>query len=556
MQFSPKQAAARENKKKTSFSFCSPLALHIWLTPKVGCGSGKQKENFFFLLFSSRLALLLSPERSTRTKIALQMINFKMVCKALGSLLFIEALLLILCLGIGFLYGETDYATFGLPTAVALVLGILLKLKGRGADNRMGRRDGFLIVSAAWIVFSLVGMLPFLVGGHTPRVAVAMFETMSGFTTTGATAFDDVDALPHSILFWRSLTHWMGGLGIVFFTIALLPNMGQGDLRLFSAESTGLKIGKLHPRISTTARWLWGLYLLLTAACLGAYHLAGMNLFDAANHALSTIATGGFSTHTASIGYYESKTIEYVSIGFMFISSINFTLLYLLLIKRKWRSVWADSELRCFLLILGSVSLIMAVTLCFDGLSVEESVRTALFNVVSLQSTTGFTATDFMMWHPALWMLLSIVSVIGACAGSTSGGLKCVRVLTAMKLVVNEFRQKLHPHAVLPVRIGGNTLAAGVARTVFVFFAVYFLLIFVSAILMSCMGLPLLDALGLGISAFSNVGPSIGYVVGPLDSWGTLPDAALYLNAFLMLAGRLEIFSLLLLFVPAFWRNN
>lgn len=484
------------------------------------------------------------------------MINFKMVSKALGSLLFIEALLLSVCLGVGIFYGETDYLTFGLPTAVALGLGTWLKVKGRHADNRMGRRDGFFIVSAAWLVFSLVGMLPFLVGGHTPRVAVALFETMSGFTTTGATAFDNVDALPHSVLFWRSLTHWMGGLGIVFFTIALLPNMGQGDLRLFSAESTGLKIGKLHPRISTTARWLWGLYLLLTAVCMGAYHLAGMDVFDALNHALSTVATGGFSTHTASIGYYESAVVEYVAIAFMFVSSINFTLLYLLLIKGRLRDVWADSELRCFLAILLCVALITSVALCFDGLGVEEAVRTAFFNVVSLQSTTGFTATDFMMWHPALWLLLSIVSVIGACAGSTSGGLKCVRVLTAVKLVANEFRQMLHPHAVLPVRLGGKTLGPDVARSVFVFFAAYFLLIFVSAILMSCMGLPLLDALGLGISAFSNVGPSIGYVVGPLDSWGVLPDAALYLNSFLMLAGRLEIFSLLLLFVPAFWRSN
>lgn len=484
------------------------------------------------------------------------MINFKMVYKALGSLLFIEALLLLACLGVGLLYGETDYATFGLPTIVALLIGIVLKLKGRHADNRMGRRDGFLIVSSAWMVFSLVGMLPFLVGGLTPRIAVAFFETMSGFTTTGATAFDDIDALPHSVLFWRSLTHWMGGLGIVFFTIALLPNMGQGDLRLFSAESTGLKIGKLHPRISTTARWLWGLYLLLTTACTVAYHLAGMNFFDAVNHALATVSTGGFSTHTASIGYYESPLIEYVAIAFMFTSSINFTLLYLLLVKRRLRDVWADSELRCFLTILLFTFLTTAVVLCFDGLAVEEALRTALFSVMSLQSTTGFTTIDFMMWHPALWILLSVVSVIGACAGSTSGGLKCVRVLTAIKLIASEFRQKLHPHAVLPIRIGGNTLKSDVARSVFVFFATYFLLIFVSAILMSCMGLPLLDALGLGISAFSNVGPSIGYAVGPLDSWANLPDAALWLNSFLMLAGRLEIFSLLLLFVPAFWRSN
>jgi len=485
------------------------------------------------------------------------MINIKIVYKALGTLIFLEAILLTVCLGTGIFYGEKDYATFGIPLLVALLLGTTLKLQGRGAENRMSRRDGYLIVSSTWIVFSLVGMLPLLIGGHTPRVAVAFFETMSGFSTTGATALDDIDALPHSILFWRSLTHWMGGMGIVFFTIAVLPTIGQGDQKLFSAETTGLKIGKLHPRISTTARWLWGLYLILTVACTGCLYMGGMNLFDAVNHGLSTVATGGFSTHTASIAYFQSPTIEYIETAFMFISSINFTLLYLFVVKGRIRDVMRDGELRFFLLIFGCTSVAIALSLRFvDGFSAGEAVRTALFNVISLQSTSGFTCQDFMDWHPATWAILSIVSIIGGCAGSTSGGIKSIRILTSYKLMVNEFKQILHPHAVLPVRINETQVGQTVRRTIFAYFATYFLLISVSSVAMICMELPLLDAVGLCVSSFSNVGPCIGHAIGPLDSWSPLPDAALWLNSFLMLAGRLEIFSLLLPFVPGFWRNN
>lgn len=485
------------------------------------------------------------------------MINLRIVYKALGTLLFLEALLLTACFALGIVYGETDYATFGLPVLASVALASVLKLKGRHAENRMSRRDGYLIVSGSWIVFSLIGMLPLLLGGHTTRMAVAFFETMSGFSTTGATALDNIDALPHSILFWRSLTHWMGGMGIVFFTIAVLPAIGAGNQKLFSAESTGLKVGKLHPRISTTARWLWGLYLFLTVACTAALYLGGMSVFDAVNHALSTVSTGGFSTHSASLAFFNSPRLEYIEAGFMFVSSINFTLLYLLLVKGRLRDVWRDGELRLFLWLFAVATLIMAGTLYVrDGAAPEEALRAALFNVVSLQSTCGFTTVDFMSWHPALWALLMGVAVVGGCAGSTSGGIKCIRVLTSWKMLVNEFRQILHPHAVLPIRINHTQVAATVVRTIFVYFVAYFLLVTLATFAMLCMEVPLLDAVGLSISSFSNIGPSIGHTIGPLSSWAPLPDAALWLNSFLMLAGRLEIFSLLLPFIPAFWRDN
>lgn len=472
-------------------------------------------------------------------------------------LLQLEALLMAICFGMGYFFHETHHLTFGLPVCIAVVVGGLLQFFGRHAENRMGRRDGYLIVSLTWVVFSVVGMLPFLVGGYQPRVAAAFFETMSGFTTTGATAFFDIDALPRSILLWRTMTHWIGGMGIVFFTIAILPNMGGSGLKLFSAEATGLKIGKLHPRIGTTARWMWSLYLLLTISCVVAYFFGGMNAFDAICHGLSTIGTGGFSTHTDSIAWFHSPKLQWISTIFMFLASINCTLLYLFFIKRRWRDVLHDDELRFFLLIFFVAAFSIAGILMYaNHLDFSTAVRSAFFNTAALQSTTGFSDEDFMKWHPTVWLILSIISIIGACAGATSGGLKCVRALMVWRLTKAEFQKMLHPHAVIPVRINNTIITSQMARTVFVFFVVYFMLVMIATFVMVAMGLSLLDAFGLAISSFSNIGPSIGHLIGPLGSWGVLDDTVLWINSFLMLAGRLEVFSLLLPLTPAFWRDE
>lgn len=473
-------------------------------------------------------------------------------------MLYLLALLMSICFGMSYWFNEgSTHLAFGIPMLIAFVAGALLQYFGRHAENCMGRRDGFLIVSLTWIVFSVIGMLPLIISGCQPRVSAAFFETMSGFTTTGATALDNIDSLPYSILTWRSMTHWIGGMGIVFFTIAVLPNMGDGGTKLFSAESTGLKIGKLHPRISTTARWMWSLYLLLTLTCTAAYYWGGMSLFDAVNHGLSTIGTGGFSTHQDSIVFFKSNRIQWIATLFMFIASINCTLLYLFFVKRRFKDVWHDGELRCFLVIFFTAALSITGILYFvEGIDIMSSLRIAFFNTVSLQSTTGFSDEDFMIWHPTIWLILSFISIIGACAGSTSGGLKCIRVLMVWKLTKTEFRQMLHPHAVLPVRINNTQITAQMGRTVFAFFVVYFILIMVACFFMVAMGHTLLDSFGLAISSFSNIGPSIGHQVGPLGSWSCLNDATLWINSFLMLAGRLEIFSLLLPFTPAFWRDE
>lgn len=486
------------------------------------------------------------------------MLHIPIIYKVLGTLLYLLALLMSICFGMSYWFNEgSTHLAFGIPMLIAFVAGALLQYFGRHAENCMGRRDGFLIVSLTWIVFSVIGMLPLIISGCQPRVSAAFFETMSGFTTTGATALDNIDSLPYSILTWRSMTHWIGGMGIVFFTIAVLPNMGDGGTKLFSAESTGLKIGKLHPRISTTARWMWSLYLLLTLTCTAAYYWGGMSLFDAVNHGLSTIGTGGFSTHQDSIAFFKSNRIQWIATLFMFIASINCTLLYLFFVKRRFKDVWHDGELRCFLVIFFTAALSITGILYFvEGIDIMSSLRIAFFNTVSLQSTTGFSDEDFMIWHPTIWLILSFISIIGACAGSTSGGLKCIRVLMVWKLTKTEFRQMLHPHAVLPVRINNTQITAQIGRTVFAFFVVYFILIMVACFFMVAMGHTLLDSFGLAISSFSNIGPSIGHQVGPLGSWSCLNDATLWINSFLMLAGRLEIFSLLLPFTPAFWRDE
>ena len=486
------------------------------------------------------------------------MLHIPIIYKVLGTLLYLLALLMSICFGMSYWFNEgSTHLAFGIPMLIAFVAGALLQYFGRHAENCMGRRDGFLIVSLTWIVFSVIGMLPLIISGCQPRVSAAFFETMSGFTTTGATALDNIDSLPYSILTWRSMTHWIGGMGIVFFTIAVLPNMGDGGTKLFSAESTGLKIGKLHPRISTTARWMWSLYLLLTLTCTAAYYWGGMSLFDAVNHGLSTIGIGGFSTHQDSIAFFKSNRIQWIATLFMFIASINCTLLYLFFVKRRFKDVWHDGELRCFLVIFFTAALSITGILYFvEGIDIMSSLRIAFFNTVSLQSTTGFSDEDFMIWHPTIWLILSFISIIGACAGSTSGGLKCIRVLMVWKLTKTEFRQMLHPHAVLPVRINNTQITAQMGRTVFAFFVVYFILIMVACFFMVAMGHTLLDSFGLAISSFSNIGPSIGHQVGPLGSWSCLNDATLWINSFLMLAGRLEIFSLLLPFTPAFWRDE
>ena len=501
------------------------------------------------------------------------MINKRIIAKAIGGLLVLEAALMALCMVVAFYHNEPALHTWALPIIATLTTALALYAYGKGAKSQFGRRDGYFVVGCTWIIFSIFGMIPFLTSGSTQRLSVAFFETMSGFTTTGATAFSVIEALPHSILFWRSLTHWIGGMGIIFFTIAVLPTLGIGEQKVFAAEATGVKIGKLHPRISTTAHWLWSLYFLLTASCAGAYYLCGMSEWDAINHALSTLATGGFSTHTDSIGWFHSATIEYVAILFMWLASVNFSLTYLMLVKRRFRQVFGNSELKAYLCINLGATLVFTVSyfcmyadfsrldFSINGLLAlcrmsEESVRNALFQAVSIQTSTGFGKNDFMTWPPICWMTIIFISICGGCSGSTSGGIKVVRLVFVWKIISNEFTRILHPRALLPIRLSGETVEESVVRSAVAYLLVYGILVLLGTSAMVLLRLPLFDAVGLTITSLSNIGPAVGHYIGAMGSWDILSDTAIWIHSFLMLAGRLEIFSLILPFIPEFWRNR
>lgn len=485
------------------------------------------------------------------------MINLRIVARILSSLALLEALLLLTTLGVALFYAETRLYPFIVTAVLAAAIGAGLMYYAKDAPQKITRRDGYLSVVLTWVMFSLIGAIPFILYSDNPRVSVAVFEATSGFTTTGATALTNLDTMPHSLLFWRSLMHWLGGLGIIFFTIALLPSISGGSVKLFAAEATGLKIGKLHPRVSTTARWIWGIYLMLTALCFAAYWLAGMPTFDAINHAMSTIASGGFSTHQASFGFYDSPAIEAVAVAFMWLAGINFTMIYMLLLRRRWREFFSSDELRLLLFLMVTLILVMLGEDILRGGNVWESLRSSVFTAVSIQSTTGFITTDYMVRYSSfVWLFVFVVGVIGPMAGSTGGGIKCVRLITAIKILFGEFRQILHPRAVLQVKIGGASAPTNVLRTMFAFFVAYIMLLIFATAAYLLMGLQPLDALGVAASMLSNVGPAIGHQIGATGSLDVLPDVGLWLSSLLMLIGRLEIFAILLPFVPAFWKDN
>ena len=386
------------------------------------------------------------------------MVNWKIILKIIGSLLFIEAFFMALCLIMAFGFGEDDTMAFALSTIFTFGSAFLLLFFGRGADNALSRRDSHVVVTLVWVVFSFFGMFPFLIHGALSHVADAYFETMSGFTTTGATVIDDVERLPHGLLFWRSLMQWIGGLGIVFFTVAVLPQLVGGSVKVFAAEATGPMRSKMHPRLSTSAKWIWSVYTLLTVACGLSFWLAGMDWFGAVNYAMSTTATGGFSIHNGTI-FLASPLIEYLAILFQFLAGINFTLLYLSLFKLRLGTLLRNSEFRFYLsTIFVATMWIMYLLMSQMDYGVERAFRSSLFQVVSFMTTTGLSNTDAGMWPHLTWFILGVLMFTGACAGSTTGGFKSIRVLMLLRVLSNEFRHILHPNAVLPVKISGQSI--------------------------------------------------------------------------------------------------
>ena len=485
------------------------------------------------------------------------MINQKLICKILGQLLFLEAVLMVICLGVALYYQQDDGFAFTVAILATVGSGLVLKWRGHHADNSMSRRDAYLVVTLSWVIFSLFGTLPFMVSGYLTSFTDAYFETMSGFTTTGATIIDDVEALPHGLLFWRSLTQWIGGLGIVFFTIALLPSLVGGQVKVFAAEATGPIKTKLHPRLSTSAKWIWSIYLVLTIACILSYYIGGMGFFDSFNYAMTTTATGGFATHNTSTEFFHSPSLEYICTLFTFLSGINFTLLYAAVIKFKVKDLFKNSEFKFYVLLTTAFTLfIMIELLVMRNYDLEHAFRSAIFQVVSFITTTGLFNDDAAQWPHVTWVVLAMCMFFGSCSGSTSGGIKCIRGVMMLRIVKNEFRQILHPNAVLPLKIDGVNVPLQKRVTLFAFLVSYLIICLIISFTMIAMGIDNTNAITITLSCVGNVGPTLGTEIGPTMSWSELPDIAKWFCSLMMLIGRLEIFTVLVIFSPAFWKEN
>ncbi|MGL5937421.1 MAG: TrkH family potassium uptake protein [Phocaeicola sp.] len=484
------------------------------------------------------------------------MINIKMISRVLGYLFCIESAFLLLCSFMALYFEESDVPAFFISIASTLTTGLILIFAGRNAERRISRRDGYIVVSLSWVLFSLFGMLPFYLSGYIPSVTDAFFETMSGFTTTGASILNNIEELPHGLLFWRSMTQWIGGLGIIFFTIAVLPIFGLGGVQLFAAEATGVTHDKVHPRIGVTAKWIWSIYLGLTLAEVILLLFGGMSLFDSVCHSLTTTATGGYSTKQNSISAFNSPYIEYVVTIFMFLSGVNFTLLYLFFIKGQFTRLLRNAEFLWYGSIVLLLTAVTAVTLVnTSSMGWEESFRKAVFQIVSLQTTTGFSTADFMLWTPFLWTLMSMVMYLGACAGSTAGGIKSIRIIIMARAVTNEFKRIIHPNAILPIRINKQVISPTIKSTVLAFIFVYIVIVFAGWLALTALGMGFAEAYSVVVSSLGNVGPGLGEC-GPANSWSAIPDAAKWITSLLMLVGRLEIFTILLLFSPSFWKRH
>lgn len=486
------------------------------------------------------------------------MIHIRLIERIVGILLLIEAGILMLCSAIPLVCKEDDFFSFVISSLISACAGMLFI--STGGSNRkkemLTRRDGYIVVSISWIVFSIFGALPYYISGYIPSFTDAFFETMSGFTTTGATIINDIEIMPHGLLFWRSLTQWIGGLGIVFFTVAVLPIFGIGEVQLFAAEATGPQRGKLHPRISVSGRWILIVYLVITVCCTIALCISGMGFFDSINHALCTAATGGFSTKNASLAYYNSTTIENVITIFMFLSGINYGLLFVAIFKGNIGKLKIDTEFKWYI----SIILIFTFLVC-TGLyttkqyGIGDSIRHSLFHVISIITTTGFTTTDYTLWPPFIWMLLGFCMYFGGCGGSTSGGAKIIRISILVKALRNEFNRILHPNAVLPIRISGKVISTSIRQSVLTFIISLVALVFVGWFFYMAIGIEITEAYGTSLACISNLGITIGDH-GCNISWGNMPAIGKWFSTFLMLIGRLELFAVLILFTPAFWKHR
>lgn len=483
------------------------------------------------------------------------MLNSKFIGLVLGLLLVVEGVFMLLSAGVSLLYGEYDLLYHLLSAAICVGIGGVTAFSLWNAPKDIGKREGYLIVALVWLVFSFFGLLPFWLSNAIPSFTDAFFETISGFTTTGSSILNDIEALPHGLLFWRSLIQWLGGMGIIVLSLAILPVLGVGGMQMFIAEVPGPAPDKLHPRITETAKRLYGIYVLFTFVEAMLLIVGGMTPFDAVCHSFTTMATGGYSTKQASVAYFASPFIQYVMILFMFIAGANFTLSFSAL-RGKFKKVFKDEEFQAYAGIIIGVSALVGIVLYFtDGASgIEKAWRDGLFQVVSIITTTGYATADYLLWVPFLSIIVFLLMFVGGSAGSTGGGIKVVRIVLLMKNSYYELKRLVHPNAVIPVRYNTRAVDAGIVTNVLAFIVIYMMTIGISIIVMSIMGYDLDTSLGAVATSIGNIGPGLGEVGPALNFYG-IPAFGKWFLSFLMLIGRLELFTVILLFSPYFWKE-
>ena len=486
----------------------------------------------------------------------------------MGVLLLFNAGFMFLSTLVSFIFKDGVTTEIFFAGFTILIVGLILLLINKNHEKHIQKREGYLIVTFGWLLMIFSGMLPYMFTGTISEFSFAFFETTSGYTATGSTVLKDIESLPKSIIFWRSTTHWIGGMGIIVLTIAILPLLGVGGMQLFSAETPGPNGDKLHPRITDTAKRLWFIYFGFTLTETLLLNFAGMSLFDAINNSMSTIATGGFSTKNASIAYWNyNPIIQYIIIFFMFISGANFVLSYFAFTGRI-QKIFKDEEFKVYFIFV-LIAVILVGFILFNNVDLskssfehpqiygklESSIRHALFQVVAVITTTGLVTGDFAGWTPLLTMFFFCLMFVGGSAGSTSGGIKIVRHLLMIKSGLLEFKRSLHPSAIVRPRFNGSILDQSIIHNIYGFFILYMLLFVLGALVFSVLGLDYESAFGVSAASLGNVGPAIGDF-GPSSNYASLPYFGRYWASFLMLLGRLELFTALMIITPFFWKNN
>ena len=482
------------------------------------------------------------------------MFNFKAIFHIIGILLILNGFFMASILPISWYTNSTDFNSLLFSSGISINFGVVIWWLTRKLKKELSKRDGYIIVTLGWLVMGASGSLPFLLSGSIDSISSAFFETMSGYTTTGASIIENIESLSPGIMLWRSMTQWIGGMGIIVLTVAILPLLGVGGMELFAAESPGPASTKIHSKITDTAKRLWVIYVLITAIEVIFLKFAGMSWLDALNHSFTTISTGGFSTRNTSIAAFNNPLIEYIITGFMMIGGINFTIIYFLC-KLSFKKAYENEEFRVYIGIIFSFVLLICLTLIISmDKFTEEAFRLSIFQVTSIVTTTGFATSNYAAWTPFAYMLIVFLMFVGGSAGSTAGGVKVARHLIILKNAYIEFKRLLHPRGIIPVRINNQTVDSKNVYNVLAFFFIYLLVFILGALVISAFGYDIMTSAGASIACLGNIGPGFGGV-DPSHSFAFFNDGVQLFLSFLMLLGRLELFTVLILMTPAFWYN-